>query len=156
MSFLTGQGVPDSQLRPLCGTSWDFGPRPQADLLLSVPPASPQASCSRPLPARDRSEESAMSNPHSPPRAEVGAAAPGAGRGTLTPRSLKAFFAMAFGIGWGLAASVVLFPQLGTVFGPVGYPNPLFILAVWAPGIAGVTLVLRHHGLAGLHRFLRR
>ena len=70
--------------------------------------------------------------------------------------ALRPFFAVAFGVGWGLAALVVLIPQLENVFGPVGYTNPLFILAVWAPGTAGVGLVLRHYGRRGLSPFLRR
>jgi membrane protease YdiL (CAAX protease family) len=36
------------------------------------------------------------------------------------------------------------------------YTNPLFILAVYSPAIAGVFLVWRHHGLEGLFSFFRR
>lgn len=42
------------------------------------------------------------------------------------------------------------------VFGPMGYTNPVFIFLVYAPGIVGVALVLRHHGLAGLRGFAGR
>jgi uncharacterized protein len=34
--------------------------------------------------------------------------------------------------------------------------NPLFILAVYAPGVAAFLMVLRHHGLKGLGCFLHR
>lgn len=48
----------------------------------------------------------------------------------------------------------MLFPdQTEAIFGPMGYPNPLFILAVYSPAIAGISLVLRHHGLKGLGSF---
>jgi uncharacterized protein len=75
----------------------------------------------------------------------------------MSLRSLGPFFAIAFGLGWGLAALAIFFPtQVERIFGKVGYTNPLFILAVYSPGIAGVLLVLRHYGVRGLSRFLRR
>ena len=78
-------------------------------------------------------------------------------RRTMTMRSLGPFFALAFGLGWGLAALPILFPeQIQAVFGPVSGTHPLFILAVYSPGIAGVLLVWRHYGLTGLGRFFRR
>jgi uncharacterized protein len=76
---------------------------------------------------------------------------------TMTMRSLGPFFALAFGLGWGLAALPILFPdQMEAIFGPVSGTHPLFILAVYSPGIAGVLLVWRHYGLHGLGRFFRR
>ena len=72
-------------------------------------------------------------------------------------RSLGAFFALAFGLGWATIAVIILFTdQIEAVFGEIGYTNPVFILAVWSPGIAGVLLVWRHYGLAGVGSFLRR
>ncbi len=72
-------------------------------------------------------------------------------------RTLVTFFAIAFGVGWGLPILMILFPdQTTAVFGPMGYTNPLFILAVYAPAIAGISLVLRHDGLTGLRRYFRR
>jgi uncharacterized protein len=72
--------------------------------------------------------------------------------GTLGP-----FFALTFGLGWGLPSLLLLFPnQLERIFGPMGYTNPLFILAVYSPGIAGVFLVWRHYGLTGLASYFRR
>jgi uncharacterized protein len=75
----------------------------------------------------------------------------------LTTRSLKTFFALAFGLTWGIAAIAITFAdQLRPIFGEFGYTNPLFILAVYAPGFTGLFLVWRHHGLRGLGSFLRR
>ena len=78
-------------------------------------------------------------------------------RTRMTMRSLGPFLALAFGLGWGLAAPAILFTeQVEGIFGPISGTNPLFILAVYSPGIAGVLLVWRHYGLAGLGRFFRR
>jgi uncharacterized protein len=71
--------------------------------------------------------------------------------------ALGPFFALAFGLTWGLAAVLVLFPdQIEAIFGELSYTNPLFILAVYSPGIAGILLVWRHYGVAGLGSFFRR
>jgi uncharacterized protein len=71
--------------------------------------------------------------------------------------TLGAFFALTFGLGWGLPSLLLLFPnQLERIFGPMGYTNPLFILAVYSPGIAGVFLVWRHYGRTGLASYVRR
>ena len=52
---------------------------------------------------------------------------------------------------------MIFFPiQAEAIFGPMGYTNPLFILAVYSPAIAGVFLVWRHCGAAGLGGFFRR
>jgi uncharacterized protein len=71
--------------------------------------------------------------------------------------SLGLFFGIAFGLTWGLAALLLLFPgPIQAVFGPLSMTNPLFILAVYSPGIAGLLLVWRHYGLVGLGRYLSR
>lgn len=71
--------------------------------------------------------------------------------------ALVPFFALSFGLSWGIIALLILFPdQIEAVFGEMGYTNPLFILAVYAPGFAGVFLVWRHYGLKGLVSFFRR
>jgi uncharacterized protein len=94
--------------------------------------------------------------PTQPTRPRVRPAAEQADTG-LTTRSLKTFFALAFGIAWGIGAlSMIFADQLEPIFGEFGYTNPLFILAVYAPGFAGLFLFWRHHGLAGLGSFLRR
>lgn len=75
----------------------------------------------------------------------------------MTPRVLIAFFAIAFGLSWGVVALFIGFTaQAEAWFGPMGYTNPLFILAVYAPAFAAVFLVWRHHGVTGLRRFARR
>lgn len=75
----------------------------------------------------------------------------------MTTRTLWPFFGLAFGLSWGLAAIGMTFQaQLEPIFGPIGYTNPLFIIAVYAPGFAGVGLVLKHYGLRGLGSYLKR
>lgn len=77
--------------------------------------------------------------------------------GTMSSRTLISFFAISFVIGWGIIALLMLFPrQLEKVFGPMGYTNPLFILAVYSPAIAGIGLVWRHHRFRGLAGFFHR
>ena len=72
--------------------------------------------------------------------------------GTLIP-----FFALAFGLTWGIAALMILFPgQITAIFGDISYTNPLFILAVYSPAFAGIFLVWRHYGVEGLGSYLRR
>ena len=79
------------------------------------------------------------------------------GHGEMSMRSLGPFLAIAFGLAWGLLAVMILFTrQIEAVFGPVSGTNPLFILAVYAPGIAAVLLVWWHYGTRGLGRFFRR
>jgi membrane protease YdiL (CAAX protease family) len=76
---------------------------------------------------------------------------------SFTTRTLIPFLALAFGLTWGLAALLILFPdQIIAIFGEPGMTNPLVILAVYAPGIAGVLLVAWRYGLQGLARFFRR
>ena len=72
-------------------------------------------------------------------------------------RALLPFFALAFGLGWGFIALLILFTdQIESIFGEVGYTNPVFILAVYSPAFAGVFLIWRHYGLKGLGSFFRR
>ena len=52
-------------------------------------------------------------------------------------RPLLAFFALTFSLTWGVGLCFALFPnQLTAMFGKVSVTNPLFILAVYAPGIS--------------------
>jgi membrane protease YdiL (CAAX protease family) len=75
----------------------------------------------------------------------------------MTARTAIPFFAMAFGLSWGTAALAVIFAsQLEPIFGPLGLTNPLFIVAVYAPAVSGIGLVLRHFGLRGLRSYLTR
>jgi len=72
-------------------------------------------------------------------------------------KTLVPFLAISFGLTWGIAALLVFFhDQVVALFGEISMTNPLFILAVYAPGIAGVLLVWWHYGLRGLGSFFRR
>ncbi len=72
-------------------------------------------------------------------------------------KALLPFLAISFGLTWGLAAVLFLFyDQVVAIFGEVSMANPLFILAVYSPGIAGIFLVWWHYGLKGLGSFFRR
>ncbi len=78
-------------------------------------------------------------------------------RKPMSVKTLIPFFSMAFGLSWGLAAMAIFFAdKLEPIFGPIGYTNPLFIVAVYAPGLSGIALVLRHYGIKGFGRYLRR
>jgi len=75
----------------------------------------------------------------------------------MSLRTLRPFLALTFGLSWGVIALAILFTdQMEAIFGEMGYTNPLFILAVYAPGISGVFLVWHHRGLHGVRGFLRR
>lgn len=75
----------------------------------------------------------------------------------ITVRSLIPFLALTFGLTWGIAALLIFFSdQIVAVFGEITASNPLYILAVYAPGIAAIFLVWRYYGLKGLGSFLRR
>lgn len=73
------------------------------------------------------------------------------------PISLLAFFGIAFGLSWGVGALGALFQErIEAVTGPIGMTNPLFMLVVYSPAIAGIGLVWRHYGRPGLRRYFRR
>jgi membrane protease YdiL (CAAX protease family) len=75
----------------------------------------------------------------------------------MTGRTLIPFLVLSFGLTWGIAAILILFyDQVVAIFGEITMSNPLYILAVYAPGIAGVFLVGRHYGRAGLGSFFKR
>jgi uncharacterized protein len=75
----------------------------------------------------------------------------------MTGKTLIPFLALSFGLTWGIAAILIFYyDQVVAIFGEISISNPLYILAVYAPGIAGVFLVWRHYGLAGLGSFFKR
>jgi membrane protease YdiL (CAAX protease family) len=75
----------------------------------------------------------------------------------MTTKTLIPFLALTFGLTWGIAALLILFPdQIAAIFGEMSISNPLFILAVYSPGFAAVFLVLRQYKLKGLGSFFRR
>jgi len=72
-------------------------------------------------------------------------------------RSLFAFVGLTFGIAWGVMGFALAFQDaVEAVLGPMGASHPLFILAVWAPAISAIVLVLWYGGLPGLRRYLSR
>jgi membrane protease YdiL (CAAX protease family) len=72
-------------------------------------------------------------------------------------RDLIPFFAMAFLICWGILALYIFVPE-PTVrwFGNLTGSHPLFYVAVYAPAMAALVLVLYRHGIEGTRRFLAR
>lgn len=78
-------------------------------------------------------------------------------KAALEVRTLIVFLIITFGLSWGAIALLILFyDQITAIFGKVNSSNPLFILAVYSPGLAGVFLVWRRYGLKGLGNFFRR
>ena len=71
--------------------------------------------------------------------------------------SLIVFLTLTFAFTWGICAAMTSFrAEIEAVTGPIGYFNPVFILAVWGPAIAACVLVSLRHGIGGLGSFLRR
>ena len=78
-------------------------------------------------------------------------------RTDMGTKTLLSFLALTFGLSWVPMSLFMLFAdQLTPIFGEMSITNPLFLLAVYAPGISGVFLVWRHYGLNGLGSFFRR
>jgi uncharacterized protein len=75
----------------------------------------------------------------------------------MPTKTLKPFFIITFSLTWGVAALLIFFyDQVVAIFGEISMTNPLFILAVYAPGFASIFLVLRQYGLKGLGKFFQR
>jgi uncharacterized protein len=75
----------------------------------------------------------------------------------MSNKTVRSFFALAFGIGWGLAILMLVFSeQIEALFGEIDNTNPFFILVVWSPAVAGSYLVWRHYGWTGLRSYFRR
>lgn len=72
-------------------------------------------------------------------------------------KKLIPFLALTFGLTWGIATLLILFPdQIMILFGELSMSNPLFILAVYSPGFAGALLVWKTYRLEGLSSFFQR
>ena len=72
-------------------------------------------------------------------------------------RSVALFFGLTFAIAWGIFVVLVMYPDWVTAhFGEVSGHNPVFILAVYAPAMSAISLVLFHSGPRGLGRYLAR
>jgi hypothetical protein len=79
------------------------------------------------------------------------------GHGDVSSRAILAFFALAFGIAWGIfALYIVAGDRAGAIFGEITARHPLFILAVYAPAISALLIVALQTGIAGVGRFLSR
>jgi uncharacterized protein len=75
----------------------------------------------------------------------------------LPSYAILLFALLTFGITWGVIGGYVYFPeQASATFGEIGGSHPLYFLATWAPGIAGILLVLTFGGLRGLRAFFSR
>jgi membrane protease YdiL (CAAX protease family) len=75
----------------------------------------------------------------------------------MTIKTLVPFLTITFGLTWGLALCFVLFSDaIVSVFGPLSMTNPLFLLAVYSPGIAAFALVISQTGFKGLGQFVGR
>ncbi|MDH5785787.1 MAG: CPBP family intramembrane metalloprotease [Chromatiales bacterium] len=75
----------------------------------------------------------------------------------MNRRTLIPFFSICFGLTWGIASLLILFPeQVTALFGELNARNPLFMLAVYSPAVAALALVIYHGGLTGLRRYLSR
>ena len=79
---------------------------------------------------------------------------PRTGMGTKT---LLSFLGLTFGLSWVPMSLFMLFAdQFTALFGEMSATNPVFLLAVYAPGISGIFLIWHHYGLKGLGNFFRR
>ena len=64
---------------------------------------------------------------------------------------------LTFGITWSVIGGYIYFPeQAAATFGEISGSHPLYFLATWAPGIAGIILVLAFGGVRGLRAFFSR
>jgi membrane protease YdiL (CAAX protease family) len=78
-------------------------------------------------------------------------------RPALGTRTLLSFLGLTFGLSWIPMALFMLFAdQFTALFGEMSSHNPIFLLAVYAPGLAGTFLIWWHYGLKGLGSFFRR
>lgn len=75
----------------------------------------------------------------------------------LPSYALLFFALLTFSITWSVIGGYIFFPeQAAAFFGEISGGHPLYFLATWAPGIAGILLVLAFGGMRGLHSFFSR
>ena len=71
--------------------------------------------------------------------------------------SVWRFFTLTYLLGWGVAIIAILLEDtLKPIFGEIGYTHPVFILAVYSPGIAAIYLIWRRYGFRALGDYFRR
>jgi membrane protease YdiL (CAAX protease family) len=67
------------------------------------------------------------------------------------------FVLLTLAITWGIAGGYIYFPETAAaLFGELEGAHPLYFLATWGPGIAGIVIVLAYGGRQGLRAFLGR
>ena len=72
-------------------------------------------------------------------------------------KSLVPFVLITFGLAWGILGFYIFFNELAVrQLGQISGTHPLFFLAVWAPAIAAVSVILYRRGLPGLKQYLKR
>ncbi len=78
-------------------------------------------------------------------------------RSDIATRSIWSFVVLTFAISWTIILILIKAPQIIPAFlGPMGVTNPVYLIAVWAPGLAAFGLVIKHTGFAGLRRYFGR
>lgn len=78
-------------------------------------------------------------------------------RPAMGTKTLVSFLALTFGLSWVPMSLFMLFAdQFTALFGEMSSSNPVFLLAVYAPGLSGIFLIWRYYGLKGLCSFFRR
>lgn len=72
-------------------------------------------------------------------------------------KMLFPFLLVSFGLAWGILALFIFLPgQMARAFGELTGQHPLFFLAVYAPAIAGMVVLVYCGGYEGLRRYLAR
>lgn len=72
-------------------------------------------------------------------------------------RALISFVLLTLAITWGIAGFYIYFPERAVaLFGEMEGAHPLYFLATWGPGIAGIVTVLIYGGRQGLRAFMSR
>lgn len=75
----------------------------------------------------------------------------------MRDRDVIPFFLMTFVIAWGILGLYILAPAaMGDAFGHLTGSHPLFYLAVYAPAISAVIMIVYRRGLADLGGFFSR
>jgi uncharacterized protein len=82
---------------------------------------------------------------------------PALGDNGMTIKSLPSFLLISFGLAWGILGLYIFNNERMTAqFGPITGHHPLFVLAVYAPAIAGICVVFWSGGANGIKRYLSR
>ena len=75
----------------------------------------------------------------------------------ITTRMIIPFVLLTFGLTWGVVLVLLFAPNVVASFlGPMGVTNPVYILAVWAPALVAIALILWRVGWVGLRRYFGR